>query len=190
MRLGEIHTGLSLTGIEPAAVVSVVATVPLGEDALQLLYRTPSGVMQERMLGRADEDSITLDTAERPFSFDGDGTAFQLACEAKRIDLAFLFDPMMAVHTSNVEPLPHQITAAYESLLPRSTRFATSGMRSYRNCVQSKGSVMSLGARAMNTPAAITRTCTLNVGASPNWTSWFGGKGHSSGWPASVSWTH
>ena len=24
-----------------------------------------------------------------------------------------------AVHTSNVEPLPHQITAVYESLLPR-----------------------------------------------------------------------
>ena len=52
-------------------------------------------------------------------SFDGDGAAFQLACEAKRIDLAFLFDPMMAVHTSNVEPLPHQITAVYESMLPR-----------------------------------------------------------------------
>jgi superfamily II DNA or RNA helicase len=26
---------------------------------------------------------------------------------------------MMAVHSSNVEPLPHQITAVYESLLPR-----------------------------------------------------------------------
>jgi hypothetical protein len=51
--------------------------------------------------------------------FDGDGEAFKLAIEAKRIDLAFLFDPMMAVHTSNVEPLPHQITGVYESLLPR-----------------------------------------------------------------------
>ena len=36
-----------------------------------------------------------------------------------RINLAHLFDPMMAVHTSNVEPLPHQITAVYESMLPR-----------------------------------------------------------------------
>ena len=44
---------------------------------------------------------------------------FSSPCEAKRIDLAFLFDPMMAVHTSNVEPLPHQITAVYESMLPR-----------------------------------------------------------------------
>src|ERR1700724_2111760 len=26
---------------------------------------------------------------------------------------------MMGVHTSNVEPLPHQITAVYESMLPR-----------------------------------------------------------------------
>ncbi len=39
--------------------------------------------------------------------------------EAKRIDLAFLFDPMMAVHTSSVHPLPHQIAAVYESMLPR-----------------------------------------------------------------------
>src|SRR6185437_9272137 len=32
---------------------------------------------------------------------------------------AFLFDPMMAIHTSNVEPLPHQISAVYEAMLPR-----------------------------------------------------------------------
>ncbi len=66
-----------------------------------------------------DEENISIAVAERPWSFDGDGEAFKLAVEAKRIDLAFLFDPMMAVHTSNVEPLPHQITAVYESMLPR-----------------------------------------------------------------------
>ena len=97
----------------------MVATVPLAEGSLQLIYRTPDGAMKERLLSRADEQLISVATAELPFSFDGDGAAFQLACEAKRIDLAFLFDPMMAVHTSNVEPLPHQITAVYESMLPR-----------------------------------------------------------------------
>jgi superfamily II DNA or RNA helicase len=119
MKLKEITPGLSLTGIEPTQIVSVVATVPLGDGALQVIYRTPDGGMKERLLGTADEPSISVATVERPFSFDGDGAAFQLACEAKRIDLAFLFDPMMAVHTSNVEPLPHQITAVYESMLPR-----------------------------------------------------------------------
>lgn len=119
MRLEEITPGHSLVGIEPAEIVTVVATVPLGEGALQLIYRTPDGAMKERLLNRADEATISFATVERPFSFDGDGAAFQLTCEAKRIDLAFLFDPMMAVHTSNVEPLPHQITAVYESMLPR-----------------------------------------------------------------------
>jgi SNF2 family DNA or RNA helicase len=119
MRLEEIAAGISLSGVEPAHLVTVVATVPHGDGALQLIYRMPDGAMKERLLGRADEASIGVATAERPFSFDGDGAAFQLTCEAKRIDLAFLFDPMMAVHTSNVDALPHQITAVYESMLPR-----------------------------------------------------------------------
>ena len=76
-------------------------------------------MLKDRLLNRADEDQITIATVERPWAFDGDGENFKLTVEAKRIDLAFLFDPMMAVHTSNVEPLPHQITAVYESMLPR-----------------------------------------------------------------------
>lgn len=119
MKLEDIKSGISLSGIEPSQVVTAVAVVPLGEGSVQLVYRTPDGGMKERLLNRGDEPSVDLATVERPFSFDGDGAAFQLACEAKRIDLAFLFDPMMAVHSSNVEPLPHQITAVYESLLPR-----------------------------------------------------------------------
>ncbi|MGO9475776.1 MAG: DEAD/DEAH box helicase, partial [Rhodomicrobium sp.] len=119
MKLEEITAGLNLTGIEPAHIVSVIATVKLGDGAFQLVYRLPDGAIKERLLSRADECLIAIATAERPFSFDGDAAAFQLACEAKRIDLAFLFDPMMAVHTSNVQPLPHQITAVYESLLPQ-----------------------------------------------------------------------
>jgi superfamily II DNA or RNA helicase len=119
MKLEDITIGASLSGIEPSQIVAVIATVPHGDGAMQLIYRTPDGTVKERLLGRLDEASISVATAERPFSFDGDGAAFQLTCEAKRIDLAFLFDPMMAVHTSNVDAFPHQITAVYESMLPR-----------------------------------------------------------------------
>ena len=55
----------------------------------------------------------------RPWSFDGDGAKYRLVAEAHRIRLAHLFDPLLAVHTSLVEPLPHQITAVYEAMLPR-----------------------------------------------------------------------
>jgi SNF2 family DNA or RNA helicase len=119
MRLEEITPGLSLVGVEPDLVVAVVAAVPVGADAITLVYRSPDGTIRERLVGRADEAGIAIATHERPWAFDGDAAAFQLTCEAKRMDMAFLFDPMMAVHSANVDPLPHQITAVYESLLPQ-----------------------------------------------------------------------
>src|ERR1017187_2512655 len=119
MQLEQITVGVSLVGIEPTAVVTVAAVVPISDGVIQLIYKTPEGALKDRLLNRMDEGSVNLATAERPWSFDGDGNTFKLTAEAKRIDLAFLFDPMMAVHTSNVEPLPHQITAVYESMLPR-----------------------------------------------------------------------
>lgn len=118
LKLEELNTGISLVGIEPALVATVVALNPISEGAVQLIYKTPDGTIKDRLLGRADEANISLATVERPWSFDGDGESFKLAVEAKRIDLAFLFDPMMAVHTSNVDPLPHQITAVYDAMLP------------------------------------------------------------------------
>src|SRR4051795_11408529 len=117
--LAELKPGQSLVGLEPNAVATVVAVVPIAANAVRVIYTTPDGTLKDRLLNASDEPGIGLAVAERPWAFDGDGAAFQLTCEAKRIDLAFLFDPMMAVHTSNVEPLPHQITAVYESMLPR-----------------------------------------------------------------------
>ena len=119
MRLDELKPGLALIGLEPTAVVTLLAVIPITDGALQIIYKMPDGTIKERMLGQADEETIAIATQERPWAFDGDGAAFKLAVEAKRIDLAFLFDPMMAVHTSNVDALPHQITAVYESMLPR-----------------------------------------------------------------------
>jgi SNF2 family DNA or RNA helicase len=119
MRLEDIEAGQSVVGLEPSAIVTIAAVVPIAEGSVQVFYRSSDGVTKERLLGRVDEPHLSLAAAQRPWEFDGDGASFQLTCEAKRIDLAFLFDPMMAVHTSNVEPLPHQITAVYESMLPR-----------------------------------------------------------------------
>jgi superfamily II DNA or RNA helicase len=44
---------------------------------------------------------------------------FRLVSEAKRISLAHLFDPFLAAQTSNLDPLPHQIEAVYDKMLPR-----------------------------------------------------------------------
>jgi len=119
IRIDDITPGLALVGLEPSVIGNVVSAVRIADGAVQVIYRTPDGSLKERLLNRADEPTLSVATTERPWSFEGDGETFKLTVEAKRIDLAFLFDPMMAVHTSNVEPLPHQITAVYESMLPR-----------------------------------------------------------------------
>ena len=43
MKLEELQPGASVTGVEPTQSVSVLAIVPMGEDAVQLIYRTPDG---------------------------------------------------------------------------------------------------------------------------------------------------
>lgn len=119
MRLEAITKGALISGIEPGKVARVVSADPLGDNAVTVVYRTEDGKLGERVLFRSNEAQLSVAIAGRPWSFDADGEGFKLAAEAIRINLAHLFDPMMAVHTSNVEPLPHQITAVYESMLPK-----------------------------------------------------------------------
>lgn len=119
LKLEDIKKDAAVSGIEPGQVVRVVTTESVGDNALTIYYKTSDGRLLERMLFRTDEANLSLAEAGRPWAFDAPGADFKLAAEAYRINLAHLFDPMMAVHTSNVEPLPHQITAVYESMLPR-----------------------------------------------------------------------
>jgi len=100
-------------------IVRIVATEPVGEDALTVYYKDGQGGFNEQMLFRTDEARLELAQTGRPWAFDASGADFKLGLEAYRISQAALFDPMMAVHTSNVEPLPHQISAVYETMLPR-----------------------------------------------------------------------
>ena len=118
-RLEDIQPNASIRGIIPDALVSVVSVQWFGSEALELTYKTPAGKVSNELLYRDRENQIEVVELGRPWSFDGDGALFQLVSEAQRIRLAHLFDPMLAVHSSIVDPLPHQITAVYEAMLPR-----------------------------------------------------------------------
>src|SRR5438874_6463295 len=118
-KLEELQTNASLRGILPDALVTVVNVQWFGSEALELTYKDPSGRVANQLLYRHDEPRIEVVEQGRPWSFDGDGQLFRLVSEAHRIRLAHLFDPVLAVHTSVVEPLPHQITAVYDAMLPR-----------------------------------------------------------------------
>lgn len=117
--LEDLKPNASVRGILPDCLVTVVNVQWFGSEALKLTYKDPAGKVANELLYRHDEPRLEVVERGRPWSFDGDGHMFRLVSEAYRIKLAHLFDPVLAVHTSVVEPLPHQITAVYESLLPR-----------------------------------------------------------------------
>ncbi|MCA1840752.1 MAG: helicase-related protein [Actinomycetota bacterium] len=119
MRLEDLTPGARVLGIKANVPVGVVQVTWHGTAALTLTYKDDAGNVGDTLLYREDEGKLSAETKGPTWSFDADGGLFRLASEAQRISLAYLFDPLLAVHTSNVMPLPHQITAVYEEMLPR-----------------------------------------------------------------------
>ena len=117
--LEDLRQSTTIRGVAPDGLVTVVSVQWFGSDAVELTYKDALGATDTQLLFREDEPRLEVVDSGRPWSFDGDGGLFRLVSEAQRIRLAHLFDPVLAVHTSLVEPLPHQITAVYEAMLPR-----------------------------------------------------------------------
>jgi len=112
MKLEQLQTNTAIRGIVPDALVTVVSVQWFGSEALELTYKTASSKVANELLYRHDDPRPELVEQGRLWSLDDDGALFRVVSEAQRIRLAHLFDPVQAVHTSIVEPLPYQITAA------------------------------------------------------------------------------
>ncbi|WOC63398.1 helicase-related protein (plasmid) [Paenarthrobacter sp. AT5] len=120
LNLAMLRAGQRLRGIVSGQTVTLVAVDPIDADLFEVFYRDDSGRSGARAITEADAAGFELagDLDSAP-PFDGDPDEFRLAAEALRIKYAALYDPMVAVNSSDVDPLPHQIRAVYEELLPR-----------------------------------------------------------------------
>jgi superfamily II DNA or RNA helicase len=119
MKFEELERGNQIRGIVPNQIVTIVDVEWAGQDAVTVVYRRENGRVEDVLLFRDSEEQLELVQPERRWRFDGDGGVLRLVSEAYRIQLAYLFDPLLAVHTSLIEPLPHQITAVYDEMLSR-----------------------------------------------------------------------
>ena len=117
--LEDLGPGATVRGVVPSEPVQVVSIDWIGTQAVNLVYRTADGDVSDTTLFRDDEPRLRIDERGRSWSFDGDGALLRLVTEAHRIELAHHFDPYLAIHTSLVDPLPHQISAVYGEMLPR-----------------------------------------------------------------------
>ena len=118
-RLEELKAGAYIKGLTPDGMAKIINLEWFGDQAVKATFEDPQGNVNNRLVFRNEEPTLEVARAGRPWSFDGDGHLLRLASEAYRIRLAYLFDPYLAIHTSQIEPLPHQITAVYGEMLPR-----------------------------------------------------------------------
>lgn len=118
-QLESIMVGSHVHGIAKNYLVTVVAVKWHGNNAITVTCRHPNGQVSEQILFREDEVNLSVENDHLPWSFDGDPDLLRLVSEAHRIGLAHIFDPYLAIHTSEIIPLPHQISAVYQEMLPR-----------------------------------------------------------------------
>jgi hypothetical protein len=116
-RLEDLQAGLRLSGVLPQPV-SILAVAAHGPDAVTVTFQDTDGVLGQRLLYRADEAALSIESPTSRWRFDADPVEFRLVAEALRIRMAGLHDPMVAVSSSAVDPLPHHIRAVYGELLP------------------------------------------------------------------------
>ncbi len=117
--LEDLKAATTVRGLSPSGLAKVVHVERFGDQAVKVTYEDAAGAVKNRLVCRNDEPTLKVVSAGRPWSFDGDGALLRLVSEAYRVRLAYLFDPYLAIHTSRIEPLPHQITPVYGEMLPR-----------------------------------------------------------------------
>jgi len=115
--LEDLVQGVRMTGLTSSGVAEVIATQWHGADAVTVIFRTGDGGIDQQVVLRSQEHKLRIVAAEDADHFSGDPAEFKLGMEALRIQMAAQFDPMLAVATSDLEPLPHQIQAVYGELL-------------------------------------------------------------------------
>ena len=95
-----------------------VEDATLVEDTILLRVRTQQGELRDAFIS-VDELAEILSTQSQSFAVSVDANQFFLFVESARIKLAFAYDPHFAVSLSGVRPLPHQLEAVYERILPQ-----------------------------------------------------------------------
>lgn len=119
VEIKDIKPGALIAGLPSDGLAKIISVESYGDQSITVVFKDASGALKEQLLNAEEITKLSLAEKELLWSFKADASLFRLVSEAYRIQLAYLFDPYLAIHTSLVAPLPHQITAVYGEMLPR-----------------------------------------------------------------------
>ena len=115
----DIRPKAKISGLVAQGVVQIINVEMIGDGAAKVVFEDNNGTVADQLIFTEDLSRLSLLSEGNFWTFDADAENLRLAVEASRIKLAHHFDPFLAIHTSLVDPLPHQITAVYDSMLSR-----------------------------------------------------------------------
>jgi hypothetical protein len=119
VRLEDLVQGIRVEGLVAGGPVTILTTVQTASDAFTVVFAKADGSPDHVLALRSSENRLKIIAPSLAVPFDGDAAEYRMAAEAARIRMAGQFDPMVAVTTSDLDPLPHQIDAVYGHLLPK-----------------------------------------------------------------------
>ena len=114
MKLEEVKSGVHIAGSKWPESVEVNKVENLGKH-LRLIGATKSGRHVDQVISIAELNNIRI--VQIGVDFSTESCKAFLALETIRYRFASLYDPLLAMNTSKVDPLPHQIEAVYGYVL-------------------------------------------------------------------------
>jgi len=96
MKITDLKSGLRLRNLLAGSDVVLIAAEAHGKGIANVVYRSDDGTIADRLVTDSDLEGVVEVTGSR-WTFDADGAAFRLASEARRIELAHVFDPFAVV---------------------------------------------------------------------------------------------
>lgn len=114
------RAGQRLRALVPGQTATLIAFDAIYAGLFEVLFCDDSGRSGAHAI--TDADAARFDIAgdfDSDPAYDADPDELRLAAETLRIKYTALYDPMVADHSSDDDPLPHQIGTVYGVLLPR-----------------------------------------------------------------------
>ena len=115
MEIAELKAGITITGPKWPEAVQIKKV----ETSGKYVHLVGSTILSGAHIDQIIPISELVDVSIRTISTDFKSDAWKvfLALEAKRYRFASLYDPLLAMNASKVDPLPHQIEAVYGYVL-------------------------------------------------------------------------
>ncbi|MCY4023568.1 MAG: helicase-related protein [Anaerolineaceae bacterium] len=117
MNLEDLRADMRVRGLTANEIVTILHVKLKGRVGAEITYlRQDSHLPIKRTVFREEESQLEC-ISGRLYDFNANAELFRLASDAWRIKHAHVFDPFQAVHSSHIQPLPHQIDAVYNHML-------------------------------------------------------------------------